>query len=63
MSERLLLCRNTKVGTDPSSDTLSFLALGFLGPEQELIKSLEVEVDGRSNIKTPVNVSLLPNSA
>lgn len=60
MSESLLLFRDTKIGTDPSSATLSFLALGFLGPEQELIKSLEVEVDGRSNIKTPLNVCLLP---
>ena len=34
---------------------LVFLALGFLGPEQELIKSLEIGVDGRSNIKTPLN--------
>jgi NADPH-dependent glutamate synthase beta subunit-like oxidoreductase len=32
---------------------LVFLALGFLGPEQDLIKSLGVEVDGRSNIKAP----------
>lgn len=32
---------------------LVFLALGFLGPESEIIKSLEVKVDGRSNIQTP----------
>jgi glutamate synthase (NADPH/NADH) len=32
---------------------LVFLALGFLGPESEIIKTLEVEVDGRTNIQTP----------
>ncbi|KAF8329794.1 uncharacterized protein EI90DRAFT_3145869 [Cantharellus anzutake] len=32
---------------------LVFLALGFLGPEQELLKSLDVKTDGRSNIQTP----------
>lgn len=32
---------------------LVFLALGFMGPEQELIKSLGVKTDGRSNIQTP----------
>jgi len=32
---------------------LVFLALGFLGPEQELLKSLDVKTDGRSNVQTP----------
>jgi len=32
---------------------LVFLALGFLGPESETLKSLEVKVDGRTNILTP----------
>lgn len=32
---------------------LCFLALGFLGPQQEIIKQLELETDPRSNIKTP----------
>ncbi|KAI0687133.1 NADPH-dependent glutamate synthase [Cytidiella melzeri] len=32
---------------------LVFLALGFLGPESDVIKSLEVKQDGRSNIQTP----------
>lgn len=32
---------------------LVFLALGFLGPEAELLKSLGVKQDGRSNIQTP----------
>ncbi|KAG9006059.1 glutamate synthase [NADH] [Tulasnella sp. JGI-2019a] len=32
---------------------LVFLALGFLGPEQEMLKSLEVKLDGRGNIQTP----------
>lgn len=31
---------------------LVFLALGFLGPQQELIKALGVKADGRSNIQT-----------
>lgn len=32
---------------------LCFLALGFLGPQQEIIKQLELETDARSNIATP----------
>lgn len=32
---------------------LVFLALGFLGPESEVLKTLDVEVDGRTNIQTP----------
>jgi glutamate synthase (NADH) len=32
---------------------LVFLALGFLGPESEIIKSLEVKIDGRTNVQTP----------
>ena len=35
---------------------LVFLALGFLGPEQELLKSLDVKTDGRSNIQTSAKV-------
>ena len=30
---------------------LVLLAMGFLGPEQALLKDLNVEVDGRSNVK------------
>ncbi len=37
-----------------------FLALGFLGPEQGLLKSMDIKVDGRSNIQTPLNVSNWP---
>jgi len=32
---------------------LVFLALGFLGPQQELIKDNNIKTDGRSNIQTP----------
>ena len=32
---------------------LIFLALGFLGPENDVIKKLEVKQDARSNIQTP----------
>ncbi|KAG8870493.1 glutamate synthase [NADH] [Serendipita sp. 405] len=32
---------------------LVFLALGFLGPESELVKALQIKQDGRSNIETP----------
>lgn len=35
---------------------LVFLALGFLGPEAELIKSLGVKTDSRSNVQTPPKV-------
>ena len=35
---------------------LVFLALGFLGPQQELIKALGVKQDARSNIQTPHKV-------
>jgi len=35
---------------------LVFLALGFLGPESEVIKALGVKQDGRSNIQTPAKV-------
>lgn len=38
---------------------LVFLALGFLGPQQELIKALGVKVDGRSNIQTANKVCAL----
>ena len=37
---------------------LVFLALGFLGPQQELIKAMDVKVDGRSNVQTPPKVGL-----
>lgn len=37
---------------------LVFLALGFLGPEQELPKSLGLKLDGRGNIQTPLKVCL-----
>ena len=37
---------------------LIFLALGFLGPENDVIKKLEVKQDARSNIETPKNVSI-----
>ena len=33
-----------------------FLALGFLGPEAEVLKSLGIKQDARSNIQTPANV-------
>ena len=32
---------------------LVFLALGFLGPESEVVKGLGVKQDARSNIQTP----------
>ncbi|KAH6918723.1 NADPH-dependent glutamate synthase [Coprinopsis sp. MPI-PUGE-AT-0042] len=32
---------------------LVFLALGFLGPENEVLKSLNIKQDARSNIQTP----------
>ncbi|CAG0885609.1 unnamed protein product [Cyprideis torosa] len=32
---------------------LVLLAMGFLGPEQQILKELECEVDGRCNVKTP----------
>jgi glutamate synthase (NADH) len=35
---------------------LVFLALGFLGPQAEAIKALDVKQDGRSNIQTPNKV-------
>jgi len=34
---------------------LVFLALGFLGPQAEVIKALGVNQDGRSNVETPKN--------
>lgn len=39
------------------SAQLVFLALGFLGPESDVIKALGVKQDGRSNIQTPPKVS------
>ena len=38
---------------------LVFLALGFLGPESEVIKALGVKQDARSNIQTPPKVIIL----
>ena len=35
---------------------LVFLALGFLGPQSEVISALGVKQDGRSNIQTPAKV-------
>jgi len=35
---------------------LVFLALGFLGPQQELLKALEVKADARTNIATAPKV-------
>ena len=35
---------------------LVFLALGFLGPEAELLKSISLTQDARGNIQTPTNV-------
>ena len=32
---------------------LVMLALGFLGPESDVIKALDVKQDARSNIQTP----------
>jgi glutamate synthase (NADPH/NADH) len=37
---------------------LVFLALGFLGPQVEVIKALGVKQDARSNIQTPNKVSI-----
>lgn len=37
---------------------LVFLALGFLGPESDVVKGLGVNQDARSNIQTPPKVSL-----
>lgn len=36
---------------------LVFLALGFLGPENSVVKALGVKQDPRSNIQTPPKVS------
>ena len=35
---------------------LVFLALGFLGPESQLLKGLGIKQDARSNIQTPAKV-------
>ena len=37
---------------------LVFLALGFLGPEAEVLKSFGLKQDARSNIQTPANVCI-----
>lgn len=36
---------------------LVFLALGFLGPQTDVIKALGVKQDARSNVQTPHKVS------
>lgn len=38
---------------------LVLLALGFLGPENAVIKTLGLKQDGRSNIQTPLKVSFI----
>ena len=35
---------------------LVFLALGFLGPENDVLKGLGIKQDARSNIETPPKV-------
>ena len=35
------------------SAQLVFLALGFLGPESDVVKALGVKQDARSNVQTP----------
>ena len=40
---------------------LVFLALGFLGPQAQLINALGVKQDARSNIQTPHKVYLTSN--
>ena len=42
---------------------LVFLALGFLGPENAVIKALGVKQDGRSNIQTPLKASYINGAA
>jgi glutamate synthase (NADPH/NADH) small chain len=43
-------------GTEETYQTdLVFLAMGFVGPEQNLIQKLDLETDSRSNVKTEVN--------
>lgn len=42
---------------------LVLLALGFLGPENAVIKALGVKQDGRSNIQTPLKVSFINSGA
>ena len=37
---------------------LVFLALGFLGPQSEILQALGVKQDARSNVQTPPKVSL-----
>lgn len=38
---------------------LVLLALGFLGPQTEVINALGVKQDGRSNIQTPNKVRMI----
>ena len=38
---------------------LVFLALGFLGPQSDVIKALGVMQDARSNIQTPTKVRFI----
>jgi glutamate synthase (NADPH/NADH) len=37
---------------------LVFLALGFLGPQSEILQALGVKQDARSNVQTPAKVCL-----
>lgn len=41
---------------------LVFLALGFLGPQVEVINKLGVKQDGRSNIQTPPKAGFAPHT-
>lgn len=38
---------------------LVFLALGFLGPQNEVLKALNIKQDARSNVQTPPKVCRL----
>lgn len=38
---------------------LVFLALGFLGPQNEVLKAIGIKQDARSNIQTPPKVNEL----
>jgi len=42
---------------------LVLLALGFLGPENAVIKALGAKQDGRSNIQTPFKVCFVKAAA
>lgn len=38
---------------------LVFLALGFLGPQNEVLQSLGIKQDARSNVQTPPRVRVV----